>query len=119
MAAKAAPDAELTGPLAVLKDKFADSIRPGDVEGAVIANDTLVEAATFIRDALGYDYLSSVTGVDYPAANECEVVYHVYSTRHSGPPVVFKAHTCVITPACPRWKRSGPAQISRSAKPGT
>ncbi|MBI5563889.1 MAG: NADH-quinone oxidoreductase subunit D [Chloroflexi bacterium] len=95
MAAKAAaaPVAELTGPLAVLKDKFADAVTPGDYEGAVIANDKLVEAATFIRDELGYDYLSSVTGVDYPAANECEVVYHVYSTRHSGPPLVFKART--------------------------
>jgi len=93
MAAKAAPVAELTGPLAVLKEKFADAIRPGDFEGAVITTDRLVEAATFIRDELGYDYLSSVTGVDYPAANECEVVYHAYSTRHGGVPVVFKART--------------------------
>src|SRR5512143_1404991 len=95
MAAKAAaaPVAELTGPLAVLKEKFGEAIRPGDYEGAVIANDHLVEVATFIRDELGYDYLSSVTGVDYPATNECEVVYHAYSTKHSGAPLVFKART--------------------------
>jgi len=95
MAAKAAaaPVAELTGPLAVLKEKFPDAVKPGDFEGAVIANETLVEAATFIRDELGYDYLSSVTGVDYPAVNECEVVYHVFSTKHSGAPLVFKART--------------------------
>ena len=95
MAAKAAaaPVAELTGPLAVLKEKFADAIKPGDYEGAVIVNDKLVEVATFIRDEMGYDYLSSVTGVDYPAANECEVVYHAYSTKHTGAPLVFKART--------------------------
>ena len=95
MAAKAAtaPVAELTGPLAVLQEKYPEAVTPGEYEGAVIANDKLVEAATFIRDELGYDYLSSVTGVDYPAANECEVVYHAYSTKHSGPPLVFKART--------------------------
>ncbi len=90
--AAAAPVADLTaGPLAVLKEKFGDAIRPGDYEGAVIANDQLVEAAKFIRDEMGYDYLSSVTGVDYLAANEVEVVYHAYSTKHTGAPLVFKA----------------------------
>jgi len=89
--AAAAPVAELTGPLAVLKEKFGDAIKPGDYQGAVIGNDQLVEAAKFIRDDMGYDYLSSVTGVDYPAANEVEVVYHAYSTRHTGAPLVFKA----------------------------
>ncbi len=93
MAAKAAPApvAELTGPLAVLKDKFGDAVRPGDYEGAVISNDRLVEAALYIRDELGYDYLSSVTGVDYIDQNEMEVVYHAYNTRTGGGALVFKA----------------------------
>ena len=52
MAAKAAaaPVAELTGPLATIKEKFGDAIKPGDYEGAVIANDKLIEVATYIRD---------------------------------------------------------------------
>ncbi len=93
MAAKAAaaPLAELTGPLAALKDKFGDAVRPGDYEGAVISNDRLVEAALYMRDELGYDYLSSVTGVDYLDQNEMEVVYHAYNTRLGGGALVFKA----------------------------
>ncbi len=90
----AAPVAELTGPLAVLKEKFSEALSPGEFEGAVIKNENLVEVAKFMRDDLGYDYLSSVTGVDYPAANEVEVVYHAYSARHglhNGKPLVFKA----------------------------
>lgn len=103
MAAKAAaaPAAELTGPLAVLKEKFADAVTPGDFEGVVIANDKLIEAATFIRDELGYDYLSSVTGVDYLASNEMEVVYHAFSTRHTGAPLVFKARAPRDNPVVP------------------
>lgn len=103
MAAKAAaaPAAELTGPLAVLKEKFADAVKPGDFEGAIIANDKLIEAATFIRDELGYDYLSSVTGVDYMASNEMEVVYHAFSTRHTGAPLVFKARAPRDNPVVP------------------
>ena len=95
MAAKAAaaPVAELTGPLAVLKEKFGDAIRPGDYEGAVVASDRLVEVATAIRDELGYDYLTSVTAVDYLAQNEFEVVYHALNTRTGGAPLVFKART--------------------------
>jgi NADH-quinone oxidoreductase subunit C/D len=88
--AAAAPIAELTGPLAVLKEKFGDAIQPGEYEGALISADRLIEAAKFIHDEMGYDYLSSVTGVDYLAANELEVVYHAYSTKHTGAPLVFK-----------------------------
>ena len=76
MAAKAAPApvAELTGPLAALKDKFGDAVRPGDYEGAVISNDRLVEAALYMRDDLGYDYLSSVTAVD-KFEGTCEAIF--------------------------------------------
>ena len=95
MAAKAvaAPVAELTGPLATLKEKFGEAIRPGDFEGVVIANDKLIEVATYIRDELGYDYLTNLTGVDYLAQSEMEVVYHALHTRAGGAPLVFKART--------------------------
>jgi NADH-quinone oxidoreductase subunit C/D len=95
MAAKAAaaPVAELTGPLATLKEKFGDAITPGDYEGAVIASDKLIEVATYIRDELGYDYLTNLTGVDYLAQNEMEVVGHALNTRAGGAPLVFKVRT--------------------------
>ena len=89
--AAAAPAAELIGPLAVLKEKFGEAVSPAEYQGALIKNDQLLEAARFMRDEMGYDYLSSVTGVDYPDANEVEVVYHAYSTKHAGAPLVFKA----------------------------
>jgi NADH:ubiquinone oxidoreductase subunit C len=68
-------------------------VRPGDFEGVVIANDKLIEVATCIRDELGYDYLTNLTGVDYLAQNEMEVVYHALHTRAGGAPLVFKART--------------------------
>jgi NADH/F420H2 dehydrogenase subunit C len=89
-AAAAAPVAELTGPLATLKEKFGEAIKPGDYEGAVIASDKLIEVATFIRDELGYDHLTNLTGVDYIAQNEMEVVCHALNTRTGGAPLVFK-----------------------------
>ncbi len=55
-------------------------------------NDRLIEIATTIRDDLGYDYLSSVTGMDYVSQGYFEVVYHAYSTQGGGP-LVFKART--------------------------
>jgi len=62
--------------------------RPG-YEGYIVAADKLVEFATALRDEFGYDFLSSVTGVDYIAEEMLEVVYHAYKTI-GGPGLVFK-----------------------------
>ncbi len=52
----------------------------------------MIEVATAIRDELGYDYLSSVTAVDYLPEGIMEVVYHAFrSTGESG--LVFKVQT--------------------------
>ena len=50
-------------------------------EGYVVGAGQLLEVAGAIRDKLGYNYLSSVTGVDYPESNQIEVVYHAYKTN--------------------------------------
>jgi NADH-quinone oxidoreductase subunit C/D len=68
----------------------ADS-RPG-YSGFIVNADKLVAVATAIRDEFGYDLLSSVTGVDYPADGKLEAVYHVFKTT-GGPAFVFKAQT--------------------------
>ena len=73
----------------------ADS-RPG-YAGWIIAAEKLTEAATFIRDELGYDLLSSVTGVDYLAEEKMEVVYHTYKTT-GGPALVFKVQAPRVDP---------------------
>jgi NADH-quinone oxidoreductase subunit D/NADH-quinone oxidoreductase subunit C/D len=60
--------------------------------GYIINRDHLIEVATHIRDELGYDYLSSVTGVDYLPEDKMEVVYHAFKST-GGPQFVFKAQT--------------------------
>jgi len=75
-----------------LETRFPDILkkdeRPG-YEGYIVEGDQLVEFATSLRDELGYDFLSSVTGVDYLPDEIMEVVYHAYkSTGGSG--LVFK-----------------------------
>jgi NADH-quinone oxidoreductase subunit D/NADH-quinone oxidoreductase subunit C/D len=65
----------------------ADS-RPG-YSGWIVEKDHLLEFATALRDELGYDYLSSITGVDYLPEGKMEVVYHVYKTT-GGPGLAFK-----------------------------
>lgn len=62
--------------------------RPG-YSGFIVETDKLIEVATVIRDELGFDLLSSVTGVDYLPENKMEVVYHAYRTI-GGPGLVFK-----------------------------
>ncbi len=39
------------------------------------------EVGLFVRDTLGFDHISTVSGVDWIAKNELEVVYFVGSTR--------------------------------------
>ena len=45
-------------------------------QGYIVSPDRLHEVAKVFRDELGYDYLSSVTGVDYIDDDHIEVVYH-------------------------------------------
>jgi len=61
--------------------------RPG-YSGFIVEKDSLVEVATALRDELGFDLLTAVTGVDY-APDKMEVVYHAYRTT-GGPGIVFK-----------------------------
>ena len=60
--------------------------------GFIVDTAHLSEVAQMVRDEMGYDYLSSVTGVDYFPEDKLEVVYHVYKTT-GGPALVFKAQT--------------------------
>ena len=64
----------------------------------MVAADKLLDLFTYLRDEEGYDFLSSVTCVDYLAyrgklrdagAARLEVVYHLYSTGKGGGPLSF------------------------------
>lgn len=53
-------------------------------DDAVVQADRLPEVAEFMRSRLGYEYLSHITAVDYPAYEIIEVVYYFY-TLEGGP----------------------------------
>lgn len=44
-----------------------------------VKKEDILEIASFIRNDLNYDHAESVTGVDFPAEKEIEVVYHLGS----------------------------------------
>lgn len=72
--------------------RFPDTLiadtRPG-YTGWIIDVSNLLAVARTLRDELGYDYLSSVTAVDYLPEGKMEVVYHMYKTT-GGTGVVLK-----------------------------
>ncbi len=86
-----------------LETRFPEIITPDTrkgYEGYIVQTDKLVEVATALRDEFGYDYLSSVTGVDYLPESILEAVYHFYrSTGGSG--LVLKAQTPRDNPLIP------------------
>jgi NADH-quinone oxidoreductase subunit D/NADH-quinone oxidoreductase subunit C/D len=70
-------------------ERFPDTVRPDEraaYEGYLVDRENLLEVATALRDEMGYDYLSSVTGVDYLSddASFLEVVYHLYRSTGGG-----------------------------------
>jgi len=70
--------------------------RPG-YSGWVVENAALLEFATALRDEFGYDYLSSVTAVDYLPDGKMEIVYQVYKTT-GGSGVIFKVQVPRVDP---------------------
>lgn len=64
-------------------ERFGDKvestfIKPGRI-GIKAGRDDVHSVAEFIRDDLSYDHVESVSGVDYAADGEIEVVYHIGS----------------------------------------
>jgi len=89
-------------PTQTLPERFPDVTpdeRPG-YAGFLVPASRLVEFASALRDQEGYDYLSSVTGVDYLPDDKMEVVYHAYRTA-GGPAMVFKTQVPRGAPILP------------------
>jgi NADH-quinone oxidoreductase subunit C/D len=83
-----------------LKEQFpnavSDDTRDG-YEGVIVSTENLTEVASYIKDTLGFDFLSSATAVDYlgegqHSEDHLEMVYHAYRTT-GGSALVFKAQT--------------------------
>jgi NADH-quinone oxidoreductase subunit D/NADH-quinone oxidoreductase subunit C/D len=72
----------------IFPDVIIRDPRPG-YEGYIVQVDKLPDVAKSLRDNLGYDYLSSVTGVDYLPDFMMEVVYHIRKST-GGIPLVLK-----------------------------
>jgi NADH:ubiquinone oxidoreductase subunit C len=87
------------GPETIMPGVAAPDSRPG-YSGVVLPPDRLLDFALALRDTHGYDYLSSVTGVDYFPENKLEVVYHAYRTS-GGPGFVFKTQLPRQDPVAP------------------
>jgi NADH:ubiquinone oxidoreductase subunit D/NADH:ubiquinone oxidoreductase subunit C len=86
------PVAELVSDAQHLVERFGEAVKPAEYEGVVVSADQLSEVATYLRDELGYEYLTSLTAVDYIKEGYLEIVYHV-SQLAGGGPFVFKART--------------------------
>lgn len=58
------------------------AIQEAQESGAlVLSPEALLAAGRFLRDEEGFDYLSNVSGVDWPDQGQLEVVYHLYALR--------------------------------------
>ena len=79
-----------------LNQKHPGAVKPDarqGYSGFIVDRGQLLEVARTLHDELGYDYLSSVTGVDYLGIeDQMEVVYHAYRTTGGGA-LVFKSQT--------------------------
>ena len=78
--------------ISILATRFSNMLNPDNrsgYSGWIVDKTQLLAFATALRDELGYDYLSSVTAVDYLPQAQIEVVYHAYKTT-GGPGIVFK-----------------------------
>ena len=64
-------------------DKVAVTFVKEDRIGISASREDVHDVAEFIRDGLNYDHVESVSGVDYPADKEIEVVYHIGSYSDS------------------------------------
>ncbi|MBI1280065.1 MAG: NADH-quinone oxidoreductase subunit D [Anaerolineaceae bacterium] len=90
--------------IASLKERFPDAVKDDTRQGysgIIVDKSKLLEVATAIRNEMGYDYLSSATGVDYHGIEDSmEMVYHAYKTS-GGSALVFKAQTDRNSPVIP------------------
>jgi NADH-quinone oxidoreductase subunit C/D len=68
--------------------------------GYIVKPEKLLELASALKSDYGYDFLSSVTGVDYLPENQMEVVYHIYKST-GGPGLVIKVQVSRDDPVVP------------------
>ncbi len=93
----------LTSQKSELEERFPGMVVPDErkgYEGYLVRPENLIEVAAFIRDELGYDFLASLTGVDYLPEGKLEVVNHIVKSI-GGPALVLKVQVPRENPAIP------------------
>ena len=85
-----------------LEERFPEIVRDQrkGYEGYIVPVEKLVEFAVGLRDEFGFDFLSSVTGVDYMPEEKMEVVYHAFQMT-GGPGLVYKVQVARDNPVVP------------------
>lgn len=86
-----------------IENQFSSIIRKDNrngFQGYIVEKQGLVDFAGRLKDEYGYDYLSSVTGVDYLPDEMMEVVYHAYKST-GGSTFVFKVQVPRNDPVVP------------------
>jgi len=76
--------------------------KPGafNTSDVLVAPERIVDAATYMRDKLGYAYLSDIAVVDYLTDGILEVVYRFFNAE-GGPSLVLKARLPRENPQLP------------------
>jgi len=74
---------EIKPPEQKILDNFSDLVQVDEREGyhgLFVGKENLLSFMESLRDEVGYDHLTSVTGVDYLADEKMEVVYHLFKS---------------------------------------
>jgi NADH-quinone oxidoreductase B subunit/NADH/F420H2 dehydrogenase subunit C len=84
-----------------LNEAFPGAVSQDPAGALVVDRGQLLEVARYLQETpeLAFDYLANLTSVDYP--DRFEVVYHLCSTAHEGPPLLLKAHADKADPQVP------------------
>lgn len=98
---------------AALKAKFGEAVGALSEEKvdafATVKPEAIVDLCRFARDeaSLAFDYCEDITGIDWPARNCIEVVYHLFSLTHRHA-MVLKVEADRANPSVPTvegvWK---------------
>ncbi|MBN1483729.1 MAG: NADH-quinone oxidoreductase subunit C [Chloroflexia bacterium] len=70
-----------------LRERIESALPPGTIQQVQengdlqIDPERLLELGHYLREQEGLDYLSSISGVDWPEQGEMEVVYHLFAMR--------------------------------------
>lgn len=102
----ATPQEAAEAKLKALYPSLTNDERPNHT-GIMVEADQLLDVAASLKNDLGFNYLSSVTGVDLIDDNKLEVIYHTYSIDQGGGPVVLKVQVdrdnAVVPSLTPMW----------------